>query len=138
MASRVSAQRRLAVLTRDGWQCMMPECLHPAEAGGRAIDRDLPRADKWAATVDHVEQRSDGGRSGPLNLRAAHRECNEASARARLVPAAHRECNAVREWDPETRAALNSGDWRRKMGVYDRLRQAERDGMSPRALGSAV
>ena len=113
---------RRAVLDRDGWTCRMPVCLHPEADGGRAIDPVLDGTQsRWAPTVDHIRQRSDGGTNAGVNLRAAHAWCNQEAGRTRLRP----RLTAV--------AVVTEGAGRRRVrheggvDVYDRLRQAERD-----------
>lgn len=75
------------VLDRDGWTCQMPRCL--AEEPGRQVNgghgRKIERAltgtgGIWAASLDHIIPRSQGGRTVMDNLRAAHRKCNSIAA----------------------------------------------------------
>ena len=61
-ASR-EANLRLAIMERDGWQCVY--CLKDAKAIGRL-------------TVDHFAAKSRGGSNRPGNLVAACRACNQA------------------------------------------------------------
>jgi hypothetical protein len=67
------------IYIRDKWKCQMPECLCP---DGRNINPDLRGVnDPWAPSIDHVNQRSTGGKDHQHNMRAAHRYCNEQDAR---------------------------------------------------------
>jgi 5-methylcytosine-specific restriction endonuclease McrA len=71
--------RRLLVLDRDRWTCMMPHCLHPCT---RAINRALDGTDSmWAPTLDHIVQKAQGGTHATGNLRAAHAWCNLCAGR---------------------------------------------------------
>ncbi|HEV2354777.1 MAG TPA: HNH endonuclease signature motif containing protein [Puia sp.] len=69
----MNGKRRLRVLRRDRWQCMMPSCLHPRN---RVIVNGLPHDDPWAASIDHIIPKAYGGTDRLDNLRAAHRLCN--------------------------------------------------------------
>lgn len=63
------------------WQCRMPRCWHPAELGGRLIDKALLGKDSpWAPSVDHKVRRCDGGSDDDHNLRPAHKLCNTKDA----------------------------------------------------------
>jgi hypothetical protein len=140
----VGPATRRYVLERDGWQCRMPVCLHPAWAGGRVIDPALDgTGDEWSSSLDHVQRRADGGSNHPANLRAAHRRCNWAAGG---LPGRLDGLAVGQRLDEASLAALDAaivpppgvtdgvkrgpagglvrGPWG---GVYDRLRQAERD-----------
>jgi hypothetical protein len=60
-------------------ECEMPECLCPAELGGRAHFEPAERGQRsdWAPTNDHYPVlKRDGGRESVENARLAHRLCN--------------------------------------------------------------
>jgi hypothetical protein len=81
MTAKLKPEKKLQVLEYWHWQCRMPRCLHPAELGGRLIDRLLMgTVDDWAPTVDHKQRRSDSGTNAFRNLRPAHRRCNQEDA----------------------------------------------------------
>jgi len=72
--------RHRKVYERDNWECQMPVCVHP---DGRVIDKTLLGADdQWGPSIDHVIPRAEGGSSGVDNLRASHKECNNAAGRS--------------------------------------------------------
>lgn len=60
---------RREIYERDDWVCQL--CFEP-------VDGDLPWADQWAATLDHIIPRSKQAipDDSPANLRLAHRWCN--------------------------------------------------------------
>lgn len=69
-----------SVYHRDKWLCQMPGCLCP---DGRAIDPALRGTDDpWAPSIDHAVEVARGGPDEKWNMRAAHRQCNGADARA--------------------------------------------------------
>lgn len=63
----VTPSRRLKIYERDGWTCQL--CTEP-------VDPSLHHSDQWAATLDHIVPRSQGGDDSDENLRLAHRWCN--------------------------------------------------------------
>jgi hypothetical protein len=57
--------------------CQMPECLCPAELGGRAYFETMTaELSHWMPTHDHVHLQSEGGLRTVENTRLAHRLCN--------------------------------------------------------------
>lgn len=64
---RITPAARLAIYRRDDWTCRV--CTEP-------VDQELPPNDTWAATLDHIIPRAQGGTDDPANLRLAHRWCN--------------------------------------------------------------
>jgi hypothetical protein len=60
-------------------ECEMPECLCPAELGGRGyFEPRMPgKTSSWEPTNDHYPvMKCDGGRVSVDNSRLAHRLCN--------------------------------------------------------------
>lgn len=60
---------RMAVRLRDGNECYICKAYVP---------EGLPQKDPRHATLDHVIEAASGGSSSIINLRLAHRSCNEA------------------------------------------------------------
>ena len=63
----IDPARRYAIYTRDRWECQL--C-------GERVDPALPYNHDWAASLDHIVPRSEGGDHSDANLRLAHRWCN--------------------------------------------------------------
>ena len=63
------------IFDRDGWVCWL--CEEP-------VDPSISRRDRLGATIDHVVPLSKGGADDPVNLRLAHRHCNNTKS-TRLV-----------------------------------------------------
>ena len=64
---KITPADRRAIYDRDGWSCQI--CMDP-------VDTTLSPNDTWAATLDHIVPRAQGGTDDAGNLRLAHRWCN--------------------------------------------------------------
>lgn len=77
----ISPIARAAIYERDGWTCQL--CMEP-------VDRNLPRSDDWAPSLDHIipQSRQAVPDHSPSNLRLAHRWCNAVRGDERYYTAA--------------------------------------------------
>ncbi len=77
-------RRRMQVLDRDQWTCMVERCRFPS----RTIPRTPPR--RWhpvSASVDMIVPKAHGGSDRDIeNLRAAHYGCNSARGAGGRLP----------------------------------------------------
>jgi hypothetical protein len=77
------------IYDRDNWQCQLPECLHPEDEGGRAIDPALRGTNGlWTPAIHHIKPLSAGGLSNAANKQAAHSRCSSMANRDAQMAAA--------------------------------------------------
>ena len=63
---------RLEIFERDGWQCMIPGCLHPGVPA--SLEKAWPHP--LFATIEHVVPLAKGGTHERSNVVCAHLTCN--------------------------------------------------------------
>jgi hypothetical protein len=110
----------------------MPVCLHLDEDGeaDRSIDPALAGTnDPWAPTLDHIVPQRIRHSYRFEDLRAAHCRCNQADAASDNDDRMTADVGMT--WErrrPGTvAAAVEPGVHTALLGIYDQLRQAERD-----------
>jgi hypothetical protein len=108
----------------------MPACLHPADEGGRAIDPSLAgTVHDWAPTLDHIIPLRTRRSYRAEDLRAAHRKCNMEDGKQNHPD--RETADVAQTWshraDGTVAAAVDARTHTALLGIYDQLRQAERD-----------